>query len=203
MKIASQTFSDEEVIRKLQANDSGSDEAIRFLYRTHFEKLSRHIIVNKGSNEDAQDLFQETIISFIHLVRQGKFRKESSIGTFLFVVNKHLWMNEQKKRGRSHAREMRYEANRPANAVDLGAVLEHRETTHKLMGLVQRLGENCKKILLLFYYENCSMKEIISQLHYQNEQVARNAKYKCLKKMEQLVKTDPSLFQQLKNLLHG
>ena len=201
MKSTSQEFSDEEVLQKLKANDTGTDDVIRFLYSTHFEKLSRYILMHKGSLEDARDLFQETIISFIHLTREGKFRRESSIGTFLFVLNKNLWLNEQRKRGSSQVREIRYEDEQPRD-MDIGAVLEHRETTHKLRKIIQRLGENCEKILLLFYYENCSMKDLTDRLHYQNEQVTRNMKYKCLKKMEQLVQTDPFLFQQLKNLLH-
>ena len=60
-----------------------------------------------------------------------------------------------------------------------------------------------KKILLLYYYENRSMKEILSELDYENEQIVRNKKYKCMKKLEQMIEEDGTLFQHLKNLLHG
>ena len=63
--------------------------------------------------------------------------------------------------------------------------------------------KNCKKILLLFYYENLSISEILDTLDYQNEQVVRNKKYKCLKELEQMITEKPLLKQTLKNLLHG
>jgi hypothetical protein len=47
------------------------------------------------------------------------------------------------------------------------------------------------------------MKEIQAQLPYENEQVVRNKKSKCLKKLEQLVKNNKQLHQQLKQFLHG
>ena len=46
------------------------------------------------------------------------------------------------------------------------------------------------------------MKEILSSTGYENEQVVRNKKYKCLKKMEELIKADANLYHQLKTLLH-
>ena len=71
------------------------------------------------------------------------------------------------------------------------------------MKVLETLGDHCKKILVLYYYENQSMKEILAALHYENEQVVRNKKYKCLKKLEELIKNKPGLYQQLKNLLYG
>jgi hypothetical protein len=47
------------------------------------------------------------------------------------------------------------------------------------------------------------MKEILEKLHYENEQVVRNKKYKCLKQLEQLIAAHPSIQQILKNLLNG
>jgi len=72
-----------------------------------------------------------------------------------------------------------------------------------LVKLVGQLGENCQKILLLFYYENLSISEILETMEYENEQVVRNKKYKCLKQLEQMITENPILKQTLKDLLHG
>jgi hypothetical protein len=47
------------------------------------------------------------------------------------------------------------------------------------------------------------MKEIVAYLPYENEQVVRNKKSKCLKKLEELVLGNKHLAIQLKNYLHG
>jgi hypothetical protein len=44
---------------------------------------------------------------------------------------------------------------------------------------------------------------MLDALDYENEQVVRNKKYKCMKQLEQMIKDDPALKQTLKNLLHG
>ena len=196
-----ETFTDAEVISNL-ANDHQSSAAIRYLYRENFDMLSRYILHNSGNEQDAEDIFQEVMVAFIQLLKAGKFRGESSIRTFLFSLNKNIWLNELKKRGRASLREEKYEKNMNRNEHTADIAMELRQTKQELLKTLEALGENCKKILLLFYYENRSMKEIVAELPYENEQVVRNKKSKCLKKLEELVKGNQTLYAQLKNYLH-
>ena len=77
-----------------------------------------------------------------------------------------------------------------------------REAKQEMMKLVESLGEVCKKILVLFYYEGLSMKEILNSMDYENEQVVRNKKYKCLKQLTEMINEDPIRKENLKNLFH-
>lgn len=198
-----ESFTDDAILFALSGKGPAMDDVIRFLYRAHFGHLSQYVLHNNGSDADAEDLFQEVIIQFIHLVRMGKFRGEASVKTFLYALTRNLWLNELKRKGRAQAREERYEMQTKNIAPHAVHHLEYRESASELMSVIGQLGENCKKILLLFYFENHSMKEILSLLNYENEQVVRNKKYKCLKKMEELVSSNATLFQQLKTFLHG
>ena len=197
-----ETFTDAELISSLLGSIR-QDEAIKFLYREHFELLSRYILNNSGNAQDAEDIFQEVVVAFIRLLQEGKFRGEATVKTFLFSLNKNIWLNELKRRGRASAREEKYERQNEQVELTVDKALELRQTSESLMNTLNALGENCKKILVLFYFENRSMKEIVSQLPYENEQVVRNKKSKCLKKLEELVTGNKSLYQQLKNFLHG
>lgn len=195
-------LTDSELIRSIRQGQA-MEPAIKFIYREYFESLSRYVIQNSGSHEDAEDIFQEMILSFIELVQQDKFRGESSVKTFLFSMNRNLWLNELKKRGRSEVREKKYEKSKEISDMDVSHFITRRETTQQIMGIVEQLGETCRKILVMFYYENLPMKEMLEQLDYENEQVVRNKKYKCLKQLEQMISDNPTLKQNLKNLLHG
>ncbi|MFL5811566.1 MAG: RNA polymerase sigma factor [Flavisolibacter sp.] len=194
-------MSDGEVLELLRSQRTAG-EGIRFLYQQHFESLSSFIIHNNGASEDAQDVFQEVIVSFIQLVKQEKFRGEASIKTFLFSMNRNVWFNELKRRKRANDREKKYDKMQPAEEEEINRVIENREASGKLIQVLDNLGEACKKILLLYYYENLSMTEILSQTDYENEQTVRNKKYKCMKKLEEMVSADKNLYLQLKNLLH-
>jgi RNA polymerase sigma factor (sigma-70 family) len=202
MVAQSELFSDGELVRNLKENVS-IDDSIRFLYRQHFEFLKAYVLDNSGDFHDAEDIFQEVIVCFINLVKAGKFRGESSVKTFLYSINRNLWLNELKKRGRSQVRELKYEQTREDTEAGADLAIESKETSARLVGAIGVLGETCKKILLLFYFENRSMKEILGALSYENEQVVRNKKHKCLKKLEETIRNDKVLYQQLKQFING
>jgi RNA polymerase sigma factor (sigma-70 family) len=193
---------DAELLADLQSVKT-TDKAIKNIYRCYFESLGWYVMNNNGSREDAEDVFQEVVINFIDLVQKNKFRGESSIKTFLFSLNRHIWLNELKKRGRALKREEKYQSGQEAEEKDVAGLITDREERKQIMLLVDQLGDTCKKILLSFYYDNLSMKEILEKLHYENEQVVRNKKYKCLKQLEHLIAAHPSIQQNLKNLLNG
>jgi RNA polymerase sigma factor (sigma-70 family) len=176
---------------------------IKTIYRNDFDSLGWYVMNNSGSRQDAEDVFQEVVVAFIDLVQKDKFRGESTVKTFLFSLNRFTWLNELKRRGRALAREEKYEREQDKVELDTGYLIADREGKAEVVRLVGELGETCRKILLLFYYENLSMKEILETMHYENEQVVRNKKYKCLKQLEQMVNANPALKETLKNLLHG
>lgn len=199
---SNQTFSDQEIVDGIRSG-RGLNESIRRLYRNYFDSLAWYVMNNSGSRQDAEDNFQEAVISFVEMVQNDKFRGESSIKTFLFSLNRHIWLNELKRRGRALKREEKYERGQEQSTADVSGLIVERETKDQVVQLMGELGDTCKQILLLFYYENFSISEIFETLHYENEQVVRNKKYKCLKQLEQMISADPALKQNLKNLLNG
>jgi len=195
-------FPDSELVANIRSGQK-MNESIKAIYRAYYDSLSWYVINNSGSRQDAEDIFQEVVVAFIDLVQKNKFRGESTVKTFLFSLNRYSWLNELKRRNRALVREEKYEMGQDRLEMDAGAMIADREGKEEIVKLVSQLGETCRKILLLFYYENLSMKEILDNMHYENEQVVRNKKYKCLKQLEQLLDANPALKQTLKNLLNG
>jgi RNA polymerase sigma factor (sigma-70 family) len=196
------SLSDRELLNNIRSGVRLND-AVRFLYREHFEQLSWYIFNNSGTSQDAEDIFQEVMLDFIDAVQKNKFRGESSIKTFLYSLNKFTWLNELKKRGRAMEREKKYGSLQPQEQVDVSGHIAGRESRAEVMAIVEQLGEACKKILVMFYYENLPMKDILEKTDYDNEQVVRNKKYKCLKQLEQMLNAKPQLKESFKNALNG
>jgi len=195
-------FPDSELVKNLKSGQR-MDESIKAIYRSHFESLCWYVMNNSGSRQDAEDIFQEVVVNFIDMVQKDKFRGESTIKTFLFSLNRYTWLNELKRRGRAMVREEKYERGQERVEMDTSHFIDDREGRSEVLRIVGELGETCRKILLLFYYENMSMKEILDVTDYETEQVVRNKKYKCLKQLEQMIMEKPFLKETLKNLLHG
>jgi RNA polymerase sigma factor (sigma-70 family) len=193
-------YSEREIIESIRSGQN-FNEVIRHLYQVNYRKVVAYIMQNNGNEEDAQDNFQEVMITFVEVVKQEKFRGESSVSTFLLALTRNIWLNELKKRGRSQLRDEKFEKSRSRVDEDISKFLTHRELRTEVMDLLGTIGNTCKKILLAFYYENLSMKEILQQLDYENEQVVRNKKYKCLKQLEQMLSAKPTLANNLKEIL--
>ncbi len=86
-------YSDDELLRLL-GSGKAIDNPVKHLYEKYFYVLSSYIEQNQGTREDAEDIFQEVVLIFIDLVQKNKFRGESSVKTFLFAVNRNIWLNE-------------------------------------------------------------------------------------------------------------
>ncbi len=196
-------YADHELLQVIREGRN-LDPVLQFMYAQYYDLLKIHIIQNGGNEADAEDIFQEVLVSFIEIVKAGKFRGDSSIKTFLFSLNRNIWLNELKKRGRAQVRELKYEKARDTEEADTATLIAGRESRKQVMELVERLGEGCRKILVAFYYEDKNMKEILETTDFENEQVVRNKKYKCLKQLEQILNADPNLAKTLKTaLLYG
>jgi len=195
MKVADK-FTDAELIAAI-SEQKDLNKAILSLYRQYSETTSSFIIHYGGSQQDAEDVFQETVMAFIEIVKKGSYRKEASIKTFLVSVARNIWFNEIKKRERSGFREKQFEIGRDQNEMDVSHQIGDLEKKKQLRELVNKLGEPCRKLLMLFYYENLSMKEIVDHLPYENEQVVRNKKYKCLQQLMGILKENPAIASQI------
>ena len=134
------SFPDRELIDNLQTGKQ-LNESVKAIYRQCFALLSSYVLSNHGSQQDAEDIFQEVIVGFIDLVQRNKFRGDSSIKTFLFSMNRHVWLNELKRRGRATKREMLYEKKQEDMEPDIVHFMAERESKNELMAIVSRLGD--------------------------------------------------------------
>jgi RNA polymerase sigma factor (sigma-70 family) len=199
MKIE-QLYRDDELMA-LIGETKNLNEAIAAIYRQHAESVSSFIMSRGGNEQDADDIFQETVVSFIDIVKRGKFRGDASIRTFLIAVAKNIWFNELNKRKRSGERDKKYETGKEEEELDVSHHISEREVKQQLRNLLEQLGESCRKLLILFYYENLSMKEMLEHLPYENEQVVRNKKYKCLQQLMEIIKKNPGIAAQITEII--
>jgi RNA polymerase sigma factor (sigma-70 family) len=193
-------FSDAELMAAIRGKEN-AEPAIWQLYADH-SAVCRSYIMGKGATEeDADDIFQETVVSFIDSVQKDKFRQDSGIRTFLVSISRNLWYNEIRRRKRADSREKLYISDQEQEDAGIQDIIQDREMKKQMNELLQSLGDSCRKILELFYYENLSMKEMVSHLHYENEQVVRNKKYKCLQQLSEKIKQHTQTARQMNQLI--
>jgi hypothetical protein len=78
----------------------------------------------------------------------------------------------------------------------------NRENRQKLLRLFEEIGNVCKSILSGYYFEKRSMKELLLITNYENEQVLRNKKSKCMKYLKDLILNNRELTETFKTFMH-
>ncbi len=193
-------LTDQELLEKIKSK-SDLNLALGQLYAAHYGMLERYIIQNSGSADDAADLIQEVMLVFVRLVSEEKYRGEASIKSVLYSICRNLWITELRKKKSTEARHERYEGEKDQLESDISSQISKNENLKFVMDLFEKLGQKCKQILTLFYFEELPMKEITEKLEFSSEQVLRNKKYKCLQSLTDQVKSSPALSQSLQKAL--
>jgi len=194
-------YSDAELVTALK-HPIEMDAAIKVIYKEYYGLLENYVLTNNGTKEDAADIIQETIIAFIEIVEEDKFRGEASVKSFLYSITRNLWLAELRKRSSSENRNRIFEKAKDTTEHASVQHLVQREHFAVIQQLFDKLGAKCKQLLMLVYYEDLPMSDIVEQMpDYQNEQVLRNKKYKCIKQLEQMMQRDEYLRTELKNAL--
>ena len=180
-------YTDDELLVLLTAaEEKDHDKALRFIYNQFFNPIARYIKNNNGSKDDAEDIFQDGIITLFHKVRERQFKLEGSIMGYLFAICKNLWLNKL----RQHNRETSL-SEAPLETWMVHLPSEHlpelSERGQQIVNLIKQLKEDCQEILHYFYFDNLKMALIAKKMSFANEQSARNKKSKCMKKLNTLI----------------
>ena len=155
----------------------------------------KFVKTNKGSTEDASDVFQESLIAFYENVKSQKFRGDSTIKTYLYATIRNNWFTKLKKL------KTEVELDNVKSQTDETNQTSESELMRVLSGLLDQIGKSCKKILTYYYYENLSMKDIMEKMDFSTEQSAKTQKYKCMQKLIKILEDSPNIKTMLVDLL--
>lgn len=177
----------EEIINGIKTRDSC---VLQFIYRNYYHSIHHFIINNSGSQEDAKDIFQESIIVIYRKVKeQNHFLLSSSFKTFIYSIARNLWLKNLRTR--------KYEGQK---IQDQQKFIELKEEPFKIsnedlkMSLYQKyfnkLPVDCQNILRLSA-KDIPQKEISEALGFKSENYVKKRKHGCKEKLIAMIKEDP------------
>lgn len=183
---------DLEIIGLIESHLSiDNTRAFKAIYARFYRMIERFILSNTGTAIQAEDVFQDSLIILFKKVKTKEFVLNASLGTYIYSVCKNLWLKELNKSSRLSKLTEEYDSI-PIEQSTIDALL-HNERVQMVATLLDQMGPDCKKILQLYYFEKLSMKQIKDKLGLSSEQIAKNKKSKCMKKLRTLVESKPAL----------
>ncbi len=183
-------ISDAEVIEMLKSLDEQRKKAgLTYLHQRVYKTVRSFILRSRGSEQDAEDFFHEGLIAFYMMVRKDKLGPEVNVEAYLYTICRNMWNKNIMKKPRQLELSEEYN-NIVSEDLQLKTLLSN-ERSVLIKQLLESLGEECHKILVHFYFDRLSMKEIVAQLNISGEAVAKNKKSNCMKKLRTIVLDSP------------
>ena len=179
--------SDEALIAAIRGGD---ERALARLYRLHWPMVSHFVLQNSGSDDDAQDVYQEGVLVFYEKVRDGSLELSCQIKTYLYAVCRRLWLKRLTSKSRFGVRLQDDDDLGPLHHTgaedDLLAAEEQDRRFDTMSEALDHLGEPCRALLEGFYLREKSMQDLTAEFGYTNADNAKNQKYKCLVRLKKL-----------------
>ena len=170
-------MSDEEVIGLLK--NAKQEKGFTVLYG-NLSAVKKLVLANSGKKEDAEDIFQESLIILFRKVTEPEFKLSSSLKTYHIGICKFLWKTELRKRKKLPKAEL--ETNDLISENEMEQVLEKEKQFKLAEDALALLGSKCIELLKKFYYELKDMKQIAKLLGFNSEKTAKQQKYKCMER---------------------
>ena len=158
---------------------SGDEDALDILYKKYYRMMAKLVMTNSGTEQEAKDIYQDALIVFWQKAVSGNLVLTSKMSTYLYSICLNLWRKELDRKSRLSREEK-----------DSPQYQDH-ETEERVIIInkcVNELGETCRKVLTYFYFDRMSMAEIAERLGFANTNTAKTKKYKCKKKLNELIR---------------
>ena len=178
-------FQDRQIIERIKSNDR---KVLGEIYMKYQKMIFHYIRQNGGSELDADDLLQETIIVLWQKVNSEQFQLTSRLSTYLMAIAKNKWLAEMRKQRKtvSDHSDLQLSDHNPTSLETLISA----EKIELVRRTLEMIPEICKKLLLLYYFEEKSMEEIARILRFANTDVAKSKKYQCKKSLEAILRQE-------------
>lgn len=173
----------------LNINDliKGEPKKIKECYNLLFPKVLSLVKLNKGSEEDAKEVFQNAIFQIIIRAKTKGIVIKSSLEGYLFIVCRNLWFQELKKRKIEVRNDLIH--NIEGNVTKEIQSIIYQERWDLFEEKINQLSTNCMEILKDFF-KKTPYSEIVKKYNYSSENTAFQRVFKCKKKLAELVKKD-------------
>ncbi|MDZ4745266.1 MAG: sigma-70 family RNA polymerase sigma factor [bacterium] len=170
-----------EIVTDLRGDNNN---AFGQLYKEHFGMVKRFITNNHGRADDAEDIFQDTMLVLFEKLRQDNFELSASIKTYIMAISKNLWL----KKLRTANREIELTAmhsNQFFDEID-SAINEEKSYRDKLQNYLNKITDHCRGLIHDMFFKEKTIEQIQKDHGYSTKHNAQNQKHKCIEQIRKV-----------------
>ena len=176
----------DQIVKGLLENDY---HVIKFIYKSYFKAVKNFVTNHGGSNRDASDIFQESILVVFEKLRQDPAYIQKNFPSYLFGVSKYLWKQQRRDLEKAvHTINLNEEvqpglefAQIPRDIeIETLAMKEKRDRVFQEAYI--SLKPDCRKIIDLVI-NGCTVEEIADFMDYTTVSNAYRKRQYCKEKL--------------------
>ena len=141
--------------------------------------VQEYVQKNGGTKQDAKDTFHDGLAILLYNLNTGKFREESNLNTYFFGICKNLWQKELTQRQKELVTFAEIARDAPEQT-------DHLINLEIVTLLMAELKDDCRNILLEYYFNKKTLSELKDIFNVNSIQAAKNKKYRCVKYLTSL-----------------
>jgi RNA polymerase sigma factor (sigma-70 family) len=160
--------------------------------------IRHHVKQNSGNEQDAQDVFQDTLVALFNQVRAEPFKLACSLKTYVTSIGKNLWLQRLDYKFR-----LLYQADLEVNEPGSCYTIEDQFPEYESLVLqrllyknIMLLPDDCRRLLQL-YCLKVPFREIARMMKFKDEVYVKTRKYTCKNLLRKKMIKDPECLQFL------
>ena len=154
------------------------------MYKNYFGMVIRFVINNNGTTNDAEDIFQDTMLILVEKLRKDNFVLTASLKTYTMAISKNLWFKKLRTSSRQteftnlHDNKFHQEINY--------FIYQEKSYWDKLQNYLANISEHCNRLIHDIFFKNKSIEQIQQKYRYSTKHNAQNQKHKCIEQIRKV-----------------
>ncbi len=186
------------ILTDIRSGKEGRDKVLINLYKD--QKLKQGILstlIKMGGNQDDfHEVFTTTLMQFVKTVMQkSDLDIKYQLNTYIISIARYIWLAKRKKESKYTYNDEYLQENEWVDSPE--TLILEKDKVHLLHDLMQKLGKNCKEILL-HWANGYKMREIAHIMEYKSENMAKKKKYLCFKSLLKYLEENPQIKSALR-----
>jgi len=189
-------YSDEAILEGLRLR---SDYIINFTYKEFFPLIKFLVTGNGGAEEDAEDIFQDGIVTLYNKISLNQLTLNSSFKTYIYSVCRNLWLQKLNMRKAIFDKltEVEEYIDLPKDMLT-EATIEETEMQRIIQTHFLTMPDDCQKVLRLFI-QKVPLRQIAGIMGFKTENYTKTRKNLCKENLKTRIANDPRSTKFLKN----
>ena len=173
---------DATLIKAIKQGDASALKSVYVEHRAPFLAFAKKYPIKEDTSVD---IYQDAIIALRENILKGKLDDlKSELKTYLFSIGKYMIYDKLKQNKKMYALEDNLKETTDETNLEFSLVGELTNEQKQLRSAFKLLGEKCKTILTLFYYRGFDLEDIVQELNYNNKDVVKSQKSRCIKTLK-------------------